>query len=104
MSEEQAEHSEELQQQEEKLAYSIAQSHILKLIRTALEDEAIPLDDIQLSLTEDSLTVKLKLSSSLQSREQEIRCIIKDSFGAEKIEIQWQEEAWTETGKPSAQP
>ncbi len=84
--------AEELQQEQEKLAYSIAESHILKLIRTALTERGFPAEKLEIILTEQYINVELIMPLSLQNREQEIRQVVQESCGAREIQIQWQEE------------
>lgn len=103
LQEEQREQSQELQLRQDELAYSIAESHILKLIQTALEQENLPVETISVAFSEETLRVELCLSSAYKDREKELERIVGQSCGVQDITIKWQEEIWTETGKPSAQ-
>ena len=101
--------TEELEQESQQLAYSIAQSHILELIQTRLEQrEIIPLTlsvDTQETETGILLTARLILPAEDKDREGEIRTLLLRDCGVEKVEFSWQEDEkiWKqESGKPSA--
>ncbi len=93
---EQAELSVQLETESHRLAYSIAEGHILELIREALSREGFPADSLQLNIEEQgesiALNLSLQLPSSLKSRETELGQLLKNSCGIENLDIKWREE------------
>lgn len=94
--EQQEEISAELQEKNDLLAYSIAEDHILKLTRETLKQNGYPVGELEVQLKEMEdqirISVKLSLPESAQSRENELRNLLKNSCGVEEAEINWQEE------------
>ena len=94
--EQQEEISAELQEKNNLLAYSIAEDHILKLTRETLKQNGYPVGELEVQLKEMEdqirISVKLNLPESAQSRENELRNLLRNSCGVEEAEINWQEE------------
>ena len=93
---EQEEITEELLEENQLLAYSIAEDHILKLTRETLKQNGFPVEKLAVKLKEAEgqirISVKLNLPESAQSRENELRNLLRNSCGVEEVEINWQEE------------
>ena len=93
---EEAELSAELETESNQLAYSIAEDHILELIRETLFEENFPTDSIRLNIEDEEenvdLELKLVLPASMKNRENELCQLMQNSFGIKNMEIIWQEE------------
>lgn len=93
---EQEEITEELLEENQLLAYSIAEDHIMKLTRETLKQNGFPVGELEVQLKEMEdqirISVKLNLPESAQSRENELRNLLRNSCGVEEAEINWQEE------------
>ena len=93
---EQEEITEELLEENQLLAYSIAEDHILKLTRETLEHNNFPAEELQINLKEEESQLVIQLRVSLpvseQFREQELRNLLRNTCGIMDIEINWQEE------------
>lgn len=93
---EQEEITEELLEENQLLAYSIAEDHILKLTRETLKQNGFPVGELEVQLKEMEdqirISVKLNLPESAQGREKELRNLLRNSCGVEEAEINWQEE------------
>lgn len=86
----QEELSQQLQEQTEELAYSMAENHIHELILTALEQQGIQAL-VHVQLEEDHVRVQLELSDAYRSREEEIQRLLQQSWGIKVDQFIWQE-------------
>ncbi len=85
----------DLQQDVEKLSYSLAEDHILKLIQARLDLLGLKVIKLDVEFIESKEQVlpqiRMDLSKDERVQESELRTILFREYGLEDVEINWQE-------------
>ncbi len=85
-------YSQQLSQSSDELAYSLAEGHILELIREKLAEEEIPASALELDFWEEAIFLDLSLPLPQKEREGELRQLLQRELGITLRNIRWQEE------------
>ena len=87
---------EELQEDSDDLAYSLAESHILKLIQTHFETLEIPTIqlDVEFLMEDDEpeLSIEILLSDEHRQQESMLRDLLIQNYSATTVHFIWQED------------
>lgn len=78
------------------LTYSIAEDHILGLVKTKLEERGIQAESVDIRIMEENRIIQMEadlcFSSEQRDREEEIRSLFSGTFGVDSVQISWREE------------